>query len=566
MGKTRKTFDGQGSNKSGSAYTNSNHSGYASGQQYVTASPLNYVAEEVEEESFLAGNAYTLTESPYAGLGSEGYEAGALSFSTSLEREEVKAASEELQDEIDSAVAVEAYAAYRAQKHRKAVEAVEADSAGKDEAPQGYTPTENPYATLSPYSYDFDEQQDREISFSSTMASRSFDTAEAVAWYKEQHDEGLQAARANSLMGWEKDEDGGWRQTGEAPQSLGRTQEMHGKHTDYKNEHLVASFRDADRGARPRAKFAASQDLAESEGKTVVGHNTRYLNDEEQAQAAVGMKDGKLLGADGKRVDTTGASGKGTFFEGGAGRFIFNKDEDGTLRAAGAWEGHTETKRSEWFEQTYGEKELLPSGEDDIQMSFMNHSSLIAGRDSRGAGELLVEDGDVKMVTDNSGHYRTDGERLYDVVSGLANDGAATEGMAVAMVNKDIDDKLARLKEIKKAGDETQGRGAKLGDLVVGANEFLSYGGAADAEQRMRSAREARSPMMDAIQGFDRSSLKKTETNDRSAANTEGKGGRVELLLEQLEGKLDRGPAAAEEERVAETSNVSRLRAMFENA
>ncbi len=103
------------------------------------------------------------------------------------------------------------------------------------------------------------------------------------------------------------------------------------------------------------------------------GSIVRYLSEAERAPYRLTVKDGKLYDAAGRLFDTRGAE---TVHSGG-GRAIFIMDRDGSIYAS-----------------TYQE------------VGKFHHSSLAAGRPVTAAGELEVVNGVLRLITNQSGHYR----------------------------------------------------------------------------------------------------------------------------------------------------------------
>jgi hypothetical protein len=228
---------------------------------------------------------------------------------------------------------------------------------------------------------------------------------------------------------------------------------------------------------------------------------TRYMDADSQALHATTVQNGKLVGSDGKHVDTTEATGFGGYgarTDELAGRHIYAMDEQGSMRTADAWK-----------EARLGRKE----GDKAVELAYANHSSLLAGDRAAGAGEMRVEQGEVKVVSDNSGHYKPDAAMMHQTVGRLADLGVGLEGMSTEFVDKTDDHKTS----LANAGD-----GFKTGVLSAGALEMMSYAGDSQAESKMRGARAERTDMMSDIRGFDRSKLRAVaddEKSDRSAPN-----------------------------------------------
>lgn len=424
---------------------------------------------------------------------------------------------------------------------------------------------------------DQDQDQDRTLSHTETEESKiQFKDEDALLWFKAQNDEKYaQQLRAketresdegrhtsqvgtNSLMGWRKDGNQ-WVQDEKArpeivPMPKGIRTRFWGEDKDstmvrgegHKWSKTIEGGKES-KGTDEHGNTIGNPDKDAPDnalGNVVTGTNTQYFSEERQKESMVQMKGGKLVGSDGKNVDTSGASGIGTFANSGKGRYIFVKGEDGQVRAVDPWEQHQEQPRHEWTKEEFDglTETQKQQKQKEMQLSFVNHSSLVAGGNMRAGGEMIVEDGEVKMVNDSSGHYFPDNAMTYDMVQGLVEGGAKPEGMSVGLVDKDKEGKMQR------------GEKDKIKDLYAGALEFLSYGGAQDAEKRMREEREWREQsggLFDMIRRFDRSKLKQTKTNDKSGPIVQAEG--EDTLLTgaptpppTLEGTQKSGPVAPE--------------------
>ena len=103
------------------------------------------------------------------------------------------------------------------------------------------------------------------------------------------------------------------------------------------------------------------------------GKTVKYLTDAERTQYKLQFKDGKIFDAAGKPFDTA----SGTALASGPGNAIFIMDGLGNFYASNY--------------QAIGE---------------FHHSSLAAGQPVAAAGEMRVENGVLKSMTDRSGHYQ----------------------------------------------------------------------------------------------------------------------------------------------------------------
>ncbi|MFC7428215.1 hypothetical protein [Nocardia tengchongensis] len=119
------------------------------------------------------------------------------------------------------------------------------------------------------------------------------------------------------------------------------------------------------------------------------GQSVRYLTPEERQSFQLTIHDGKLYDATGTLFDTTTSA---THFNDG--RAIFVMDENGTL---------------------YASKFHSP-GE-------FHHSSFLSGAPVAGAGEFEVVNGEIRFLTDSSGHYRPGQKFSNQVIDQLRSEG-----------------------------------------------------------------------------------------------------------------------------------------------
>jgi hypothetical protein len=126
----------------------------------------------------------------------------------------------------------------------------------------------------------------------------------------------------------------------------------------------------------------------------------KYLDDAEREAHRLHVRDGKLYDASGKLFDTRAAQ---THFSGN-GRAIFVMDDQGRIYAS-----------------TYQE------------VGKFHHSSLLAGKPVTSAGELVVENGVLKTVSNRSGHYRPPAEINEQVFKSLE-----AQGVDVSRVTRDF--------------------------------------------------------------------------------------------------------------------------------
>ncbi|MEJ7734968.1 MAG: hypothetical protein WKG00_37990 [Polyangiaceae bacterium] len=166
---------------------------------------------------------------------------------------------------------------------------------------------------------------------------------------------------------------------------------------------IVDKVDDASDAAKAAKLAALARDFKTTPlGRAYVGENlpgnrvhgggwlVEYLDDAGRASRKVTVKDGKLYDASGNLFDTTTAQTAHT----GGGRAIFVMDEQGNI-----------------FVSTYQE------------VGRFHHSSLAGGKPVTGAGELVVENGVVKTISNKSGHYQPTAEMNEQVIKALEAQG-----------------------------------------------------------------------------------------------------------------------------------------------
>lgn len=149
----------------------------------------------------------------------------------------------------------------------------------------------------------------------------------------------------------------------------------------------------------PPPKYSITKPLLEKyRGEEVPGNPiwdggspVEYLNESEREQFKIIVKDGKLHDAEGNLFDTSSAHSLHTK---GDPRAIFAMDHDGNIYAS---------KRH-------------AKGE-------FHHSSFLAGGNVAAAGELKVTNGELRLISDKSGHYEPSLDMTRQVVNELGSRG-----------------------------------------------------------------------------------------------------------------------------------------------
>lgn len=119
------------------------------------------------------------------------------------------------------------------------------------------------------------------------------------------------------------------------------------------------------------------------------GQSVRYLTPEERQSFQLFIREGKLYDVHGNLFDTTSSA---THFNDG--RAIFVMDENGALYAS----------------KFHGPGEF-------------HHSSFLSGAPVAGAGEIQVTNGELRFLTDSSGHYRPAQKFSNQVIDQLRSEG-----------------------------------------------------------------------------------------------------------------------------------------------
>jgi hypothetical protein len=127
-----------------------------------------------------------------------------------------------------------------------------------------------------------------------------------------------------------------------------------------------------------------------------------YYNDTQRQTLKLIVKGNKIFNARGRLFDTSG----GSLSHSGVPAAIFTMDDSGTIYAS------------------------------NVNVVFLFHHSTIAGgQPVAAAGELMVEDGIIKTVTNCSGHYRPNGDLVKDRVTKSLRDQGYTRAFTFERCN-----------------------------------------------------------------------------------------------------------------------------------
>jgi len=129
----------------------------------------------------------------------------------------------------------------------------------------------------------------------------------------------------------------------------------------------------------------------------------KYLDDVDRAEYRITIHDGLVYDDRGQLFDTS--HGVSAFGPGHEGRAIFVMDENGNFYAS-------------TFQR----------------FQHFHHSSLLAGGEVAGAGELVVRNGRIELLTDQSGHYMPGRSRTQQILEQLASQGIEIDPAKVQLI------------------------------------------------------------------------------------------------------------------------------------
>jgi hypothetical protein len=130
------------------------------------------------------------------------------------------------------------------------------------------------------------------------------------------------------------------------------------------------------------------------------GSAVKYLDESERDAYKLTVQDGKLYDSDGNLFDTS--AGRSVHSQDP--RAIFVMDEDGNIYAS--------------TEHSVGQ---------------FHHSSFLAGGDVAGAGELKVSNGELQLISDQSGHYWPTRDMTAQVVEQLRARGVSIDDSQIQL-------------------------------------------------------------------------------------------------------------------------------------
>ena len=195
-------------------------------------------------------------------------------------------------------------------------------------------------------------------------------------------------------------------------------------------------------------------------GNRSINERTRYLTDEERPEYKLSFEDGLARRDGGGLKDTSDAERSGNL-KGKAGRNLFTMDESGGIYAADGM--------AEW--------------QKDYTQHF-HHSSLAQGKGVAGAGELEIDEGHIRTISDQSGHYQPKAEQTLQVVQQLESQGALRD-----TTTDDSGKAVNRAARVELQGKPAMASGENDGerwsakhklwkdDISLSSDQFLQTGG-----------------------------------------------------------------------------------------
>lgn len=267
---------------------------------------------------------------------------------------------------------------------------------------------------------------------------------------------------------YQKNSDSKWDKTGIKQDQNGsyKTTPMNAKHI---GENKVATHR----GPSATAKGGVQK--------------TAYLNDSQLKQHEINVKNGKIVDAQGKNLDTTGAN---CAFKGAEkDQMVFTMSKNGQMHAADAG------KQEQNFKNAY-DKGITKD------LYLFHHSSLTRGKETAASGGIEVKNGELKSISNKSGHYMPEVKDNLQAINELEKKGVNTDNTKMQMWDKygtrtryvsevkqaegdvkAIDKKISLMDEIKntKQGMSQQGlQGSKVETNmkpsdVLAKNEHVKY-------------------------------------------------------------------------------------------
>jgi hypothetical protein len=235
----------------------------------------------------------------------------------------------------------------------------------------------------------------------------------------------------------------------------------------YAGEHEQARFRGGGKVASP------------ADGGKTATVKTQTTTEGDREKLALHAEDG-LLHRSGQRLDTKGA--KPGLLDAAADRMIYALSPDGTMMAEDALSasraGHADFHG--WQAERAGlraagkSNEAIDAERPDLAAApdtrYFHHSSFQNGGDVLGAGDLQVDDGRVKAISNESGHYHPGAQHLVQSMEHL-------DGLGVEMGTAKVD---------YNAGDQGVHRGLHGGEFMKSGGNLPLMAARAQMREQIR--------------------------------------------------------------------------------
>jgi hypothetical protein len=252
---------------------------------------------------------------------------------------------------------------------------------------------------------------------------------------------------------YQKNSDGKWDKTGIKQEQNGsyKTTPMTPKHI---GENKVATHR----GPSQTAKGGVQK--------------TAYLNDSQLKQHEINVKNGKIVDAQGKNLDTTGAN---CAFKGAEkDQMVFTMGKNGQMHAADAG------KQEQNFKNAYDKgvtKDLY----------LFHHSSLTRGKETAASGGIEVKNGELKSISNKSGHYLPEVKDNLQAINELEKKGVNTDNTKMQMWDK-YGTRTRYVSEVKQAEGDLKAIDKKISlqDEIKNTKQGMSEQGLHQGDDNLK--------------------------------------------------------------------------------
>lgn len=243
---------------------------------------------------------------------------------------------------------------------------------------------------------------------------------------------------------YQKNSDGQWEKTGIKQETNGsyKTSPMNAKHI---GENKVATHR----GPSATAKGGVQK--------------TAYLNDSQLKQHEINVKNGKIVDAQGKNLDTTGAN---CAFKGAEkDQMVFTMGKNGQMHAADAG------KQEQNFKNAYDKGVTR-------DLYLFHHSSLTRGKETAASGGIEVKNGELKSISNKSGHYMPEVKDNLQAINELEKKGVNTDNTKMQMWDK-YGTRTRYVSEVKQAEGDIKAIDKKISlmDEIKNTKQGMSQQG-----------------------------------------------------------------------------------------